>query len=432
MNWTKIQLWTHLEYEKVFYVDLDVIFMRNTDAVFENYDVNRYLGTHDWGRWEGIESRKIDAGVFLMRPALETHSFLLTEYQDIRNYNHIEAEQGLFNFVFKNDGCCLPFNNYNVQKTVVDSIPKIWNLDDINILHFTGEKPWRSWSTSYFRSHYVDKEIIDQRIAEDQWDADRYRKLHDMWKKKYMLARSNEIRSLTVYQMYHDPKCWRSMSSLPFFRGLCLNGPMRSDSDVNAILHYPKLRDSSYQLALGEFGGMMSIHSMKRELLPKFIGFTSWKEHVKHDWKEGASIDWTKVDFKQNTIYFWYSLPNVIGKSFLDTIDIHHKEMVNVMRELLRFELPEMGPSARYVYANYFITSREVFINYMDSARQVLDLFLTKYPLNSECPFEIPAHETNGRLRCAGYFMERYINIWAAHNNISLVYAVDEPSWRLK
>ena len=249
INWTKIQLWSLLEYEKVFYVDLDVIFMRNTDAVFENYDVNRYLGTHDWGRWEGIESRKMNGGVFLMRPAMQTHSFLLTEYQDIRNYNHIEAEQGLFNFVFKNDGCCLPFN-YNVQKTVVDSIPKIWNIDDINILHFTGEKPWRSWSTSYFRSHYVDKREIDRRIAEDQWDADRYRKLHDMW--KYMLARSNEIRSLTVYQMYHDPKCWRSMSSLPFFRGLCLNGPMRSDSDVNAILHYPKLRDSTYQLALGD------------------------------------------------------------------------------------------------------------------------------------------------------------------------------------
>jgi hypothetical protein len=28
----------------------------------------------------------------------------------------------------------------------------------------------------------------------------------------------------------------------------------------------------------------------------------------------------------------------------------------------------------RYIYANYFITSREVFINYMDSAKMLLDL----------------------------------------------------------
>jgi hypothetical protein len=55
-----------------------------------------------------------------------------------------------------------------------------------------------------------------------------------------------------------------------------------------------------------------------------------------------------------------------------------------------------MGSSARYIYENYFITSRVVFISYMDSAREVLDLFLTNYPLNSECPFLIPEHETNG------------------------------------
>ena len=431
VNWTKIQLWSLLEYEKVFYVDLDVIFMRNTDAVFENYDVDRYMGTHDWGRWEGIESRKMNGGVFLMRPAMTTRSFLLTEYQDIRKYNHIEAEQGLFNMVFTKEGCCLPFH-YNVQKTVVDSIPDIWNLDDINILHFTGEKPWRSWSTSYFRSNFVDKEIIEQRIAEDQWDADNYKSLHDMWKDKYMLARADELRNLTIYQMYHDSKCWSSINKLPFYRGLRLNGPMRAESDINATLLNAKLANESYQMALSEFGGMISIHSMKRELLPRFIGFTSWKEYVKYDWKEGASIDWTKVDFKQNTIYFWYSLPNVIGKTYIETMNIHHKGMMNVMRELLPYALPGMNSKNRYIYANYFITSREVFISYMDSAKMLLDLFLAKYPLNSKCPFLIPEHETNGRLRCAGYFMERYINIWAAHNNISLVYAVDEPSWRLK
>jgi len=373
----------------------------------------------------------MNGGVFLMRPAMTTRSFLLTEYQDIRKYNHIEAEQGLFNFVFKSDGCCLPFN-YNVQKTVVDHIPRIWNLDDIIILHFTGEKPWRSWSTSYFRSYYVDKREIEQRIAEDQWDADQYKALHDMWKERYMESRADELGNLTIYQMYHDPKCWSSMFTQSFYRGLCLHGPLRSVTDVNAALYYDKLRSDSYQMALSEFGGMISIHLMKRELLPRFVGFTSWKEHVKHDWKEGATIDWTKVDFKQNTIYFWYSLPNAIGKTYIETMDVHQKGMLATMRELLPYALPDMDSKNRYIYANYFITSREVFISYMDSAREVLDLFLTKFPLNSECPFEIPAHETNGRLRCAGYFMERYINIWAVRNNVSLVYAVDEPSWRLK
>jgi len=133
--------------------------------------------------------------------------------------------------------------------------------------------------------------------------------------------------------------------------------------------------------------------------------------------KDG-SLEWVR---DQQDIAFTHSETNV---------GVCHA--MNAMRELLRFELPEMGSSARYICANYFITSREVFITYMDDATKLLDLFLAKYPLYSKCPFEIPAHEYNGRLRCAGYFMERYINIWAVHNNISLVYAVDEPSWRLK
>ena len=146
-----------------------------------------------------------------------------------------------------------------------------------------------------------------------------------------MFAKKEDLRSLTIYQMYHDPKCWSYLNRLQFYRGLCLYGPIRSDRDVNAVFLFKELRDPSYQLALGEFGGMISIHSMNKAQLPNFIGFTSWRELVKHDWKEGATIDWTKVDFKQNTIYFWYSLPNVMGKTYIETIDVHHKGMMNII-----------------------------------------------------------------------------------------------------
>jgi hypothetical protein len=47
INWTKLQLWTMFEFEKIFYVDLDVMFMRNVDEVFDEsrYPVNMFLGT---------------------------------------------------------------------------------------------------------------------------------------------------------------------------------------------------------------------------------------------------------------------------------------------------------------------------------------------------------------------------------------------------
>jgi len=185
-------------------------------------------------------------------------------------------------------------------------------------------------------------------------------------------------------------------------------------------------------LALGEFGGMVAVSKLSRQYLSPFVGFTSWKESIKYDWKEGASIDWTKVDFKEDTIYFWYSIPNYT--SYLETIERQHPGMLAVLNDLISStsSLPEMNSSFRYSYSNYFITSRDVFLSYMESATNVLDSFLVKYPVGSKCPYAIPEFIPNGEMRCVGYLLERYINIWAVQHNVSMVYAVDEPSWRLK
>jgi len=431
VNWTKIQLWSLLEYEKVLYVDLDVMFVRNTDSVFVDYNVTNFRGTYDWGRYTRLDSQKMNGGVFLFRPSLSTRSVLLVVYNNIRAYRHQEAEQGLFNYMFGGKEPCLPYQ-FNVQKTVSDHIPAIWRMDSIFILHFTGEKPWKSWSTSNFRSNYVDRTEINLRITMDQWDADRYQVLHDMWKSLYLKARADELDNLTIYQMYHDPSCWDTMSRQSFYKGLRLSGAIRSEGDLDAPLLYSQLTNSSYQLALGEFGGMVAVSKLSRQYLSPFVGFTSWKESIKYDWKEGASIDWTKVDFKEDTIYFWYSIPNYT--SYLETIERQHPGMLAVLNDLISStsSLPEMNSSFRYSYSNYFITSRDVFLSYMESATNVLDSFLVKYPVGSKCPYAIPEFIPNGEMRCVGYLLERYINIWAVQHNVSMVYAVDEPSWRLK
>ena len=184
---------------------------------------------------------------------------------------------------------------------------------------------------------------------------------------------------------------------------------------------------------------MIAISHIKFELLPKFIGFTSWKEYIKHNWKEGASIDWTKIDFKENKIYFWYSLPNY-NNNYNEIMEIQHKGMLQIFKNLLPYKFPVMDYNKRYIYSNYFITTKEIFMKYMKSAKKLLYLFLLKYPFGSKCPYALPDNNNNNNnnnnnideLRCVGYLLERYINIWAVHNNITLVYAVDEPSWRLK
>ena len=220
------------------------------------------------------------------------------------------------------------------------------------------------------------------------------------------------------------------MNRQSFYKGLRLSGALRSAEDVDAPSLYNQLTNSSFQLAVGEFGGMLAISLLGLDKLPPFVGFTSWKESVKYDWKEGATIDWTKVGFKDNTIYFWYSIPNY--KSYLETIERQHRGMLAVLGDLISSPLPVMDSSLRYSYSNYFIASRDVFLRYMESAKNVLDAFIAKYPIGSKCPYDIPPSIENGEMRCVGYLLERYINVWAVQNNVSLVFAVDEPSWRLK
>ena len=197
INWTKLQLWTLISYDKIFYIDLDVIFMRNIDDVFtynmysttfsstttsssssntkpsstnqhphtssttsSHTDLNThlntpttttsttplyFLGTLDWGRWTKPGTIKYNGGAFLLQPSIDIYIKLYTYRYNIRAYRSLEAEQGLFNKVFIKDGCCLPIY-YNMQKSISLHIPYLWHPSAVYILHYTDEKPWLSWS----------------------------------------------------------------------------------------------------------------------------------------------------------------------------------------------------------------------------------------------------------------------------------------------
>jgi lipopolysaccharide biosynthesis glycosyltransferase len=457
INWTKLQLWTMYEFEKIFYVDLDVIFMRNVDQVFDEsrFPVDRFLGTYDWGRSTPVGTPKLNGGVFLLRPLKETFFLLLTSRHHINLYRSVEAEQGLFNYHFSNSsGCCLPCY-FNVQKTVSVHIPSIWHPGMMFILHFTGEKPWNSWSSRRFREIYVPKSEIQARAASDTWDASNYESLHNLWKRKYIEARSDELSSqLTVFQGYHSEKCWPHLYNDTWYRHVRLAGPHRNTSfDIDAPHLYSPLRhDQDLQLALGEFGAKLAVARLSKEKLPPYIGFTSWKEYMKADWREGASIDWTKIKLKPNTFYFWYSLRNHLP--FYETVEEHHENMARRVLadpDIFPFPLPLMdgqslsnslltNPSSAtntthryfpyYMYSNYFITSKELFLSYMNDAEALMKRFLAKYPMSGPCPYSLPTDVLHPEKRCFGYLLERYINIWAVSKNVSLVYAVDHPEWR--
>lgn len=471
LDWTHLQLWAMTQYEIILYVDLAVIFQKNADYIFTT-SIHLYKSTKDSGE------------AYLLQPSIPVLSHLL------QSREHIKCKSGLIELlkrIFSDNGCCLPRQFFADKTEFRPSKSKAkaksgLNESLVSIIHFSGEKPWTSWSTFAFRSKFLSKKVRKALALAKQWDADTYYSLHNKWKNLYFKARKSEFRKLIMFQGYHHKSCWTELSHLSFYRAVRLAGrirpspnhainsnfnpsisfsksamhnlintgtagdgdggdndsdvlidtrkrtPVVADIDAPSLVH--QLRSSDFQLAVGEFGAMLAVSALDSNQVSQFVGFSSWREAVKANWKEGASMDWTKIDFKENTIYFWYSIHENKNRSYYEVMDSEHSGMSSVMRDLVGFPLPDMSRQ-NYVYAHYFISSKEVFLEYVDDALKFTNRFLAKHPINSKCPFGLPEDTAYPDKRCVGYILERYINVWATYKKLQFVYAVDHPEWRL-
>jgi lipopolysaccharide biosynthesis glycosyltransferase len=200
VNYSKLHLWEMVDYDKILYVDLDTIIMKNLDVLF-SLDVSQfYLGSHDYGKYTSIGSTKMNGGVFLMKPNPDVFQALLDMMvHGAEKYRVIEAEQGLFNYYFNSTThCCLPAP-YNVQKSVSKYLPMLWDINKMAVLHFVGEKPWTSWSSTLDRAMAFSPREILRRRKRDLWDAHEYQALHELWKILYFTARRSDFQQLQAY-----------------------------------------------------------------------------------------------------------------------------------------------------------------------------------------------------------------------------------------
>ena len=310
----------------------------------------------------------------------------------------------------------------------------------------------------------------------DTLDADQYTQLHDLWKSHYMAARKSELDQLTIYQLYTSEACWGGLNNMHVYKPVRLAGPLREHTDVDAKVLNSGLKHKAYQRLFGSFGEMLAVNAMP--ILPPFVGFSNCHEHAAADSAAGVTIDWTKVDFDSNTIYYWYSV--YTNLTFYDALESRYPGIVSVLRSIVPHTLPPTPLlSGYYIYNNYFITHRDVFVNYMIDAKLVMNKLLIIYPdINTLCPYTLPSSTspaTTGAADvagvgvrvgsadvagvgvrvgsadvageraadvadggplifggCLGQLMEVYMNIWAIYKGIRLVYAVDNIEWRVE
>lgn len=172
--WTKLCAWQQDDFQRVVFLDADMLVVNNMDEVFDmplaadsiaachacrcnpnsiasypdNWQPENCFYTH-LARGEDAASaeRKADyfnSGFMVLTPDRGVFAQLLQSLAAIDDVSEYPfPEQDLLNHYFRDRWHTLPFG-YNALKTLGKQHPAIWRWDQVKNLHFILEKPWNS------------------------------------------------------------------------------------------------------------------------------------------------------------------------------------------------------------------------------------------------------------------------------------------------
>lgn len=171
--YNKIHLWNQ-PFEKIIYFDADVIVVKNVDHLFDlqhEFAAGSSFQTTfctKTGRalkagWRGDY---FNSGVMVLTPSSKTYKELLVAKDTVETPKD-PSDQGLLNRYFENKWHRLkPI--YNFTRRVFDVAPYKYHelKNDICILHFTLEKPWKERNNTEINKIWW--EINDSSLFKDQ------------------------------------------------------------------------------------------------------------------------------------------------------------------------------------------------------------------------------------------------------------------------
>ncbi|KAL7753503.1 glycogenin glucosyltransferase [Sorochytrium milnesiophthora] len=139
VSFTKLHVWRLTQFDKIVFLDADVLVLRNIDELFE-YD--ELSAAPDCG-WPNI----FNSGVFVAQPSIDTFTSLLAHLESRGSFDG--GDQGLLNQYFSDWATTpsrhIPFT-FNVTPTTVYSYAPAYRYfrQDVRVLHFIGsDKPWK-------------------------------------------------------------------------------------------------------------------------------------------------------------------------------------------------------------------------------------------------------------------------------------------------
>jgi alpha-N-acetylglucosamine transferase len=155
-NFAKLRLWQLAGYEKIVFLDADVLVLRNIDRLFSYPEFSAAPNVYE----SLADFHRLNSGVFVACPSEAIFSAML-ERLDRPGAFWRRTDQTFLQEFFP-DWHGLPVF-FNMLQYVWFNLPELWDWKSISVLHYQYEKPW-----------------------EDHAKADRLRPLIDLWRAYYL------------------------------------------------------------------------------------------------------------------------------------------------------------------------------------------------------------------------------------------------------
>ncbi|AES59449.1 UDP-glucuronate:xylan alpha-glucuronosyltransferase 2 isoform X2 [Medicago truncatula] len=173
-NYSKFRLWQLTDYEKIIFIDSDILVLRNLDILFNFPQMSA----------TGNDQSIFNSGIMVIEPSNCTFSVLMSRRHDIVSYNG--GDQGFLNEIFvwwhRLPRRVNYLKNFWANTTVEASVKNgLFAADPPKLyaIHYLGLKPWHC-----YRDYDCNWDVMDQRVYASDVAHQRWWNFHDRMDKK--------------------------------------------------------------------------------------------------------------------------------------------------------------------------------------------------------------------------------------------------------
>jgi len=139
-TYTKLHVFSFVEYDKIIFLDSDLIVLKSIDHLFDDVQES-FAACACEPYWKDI----FNSGVMVIKPDIDTFTDLMAKRDCLPTYDG--SDQGFLNSFFK-DWKKLDIK-YNAGKRIYSETPEHWAQIDHHVIHFVGGKPWLGGEKGY-------------------------------------------------------------------------------------------------------------------------------------------------------------------------------------------------------------------------------------------------------------------------------------------